>query len=340
VAASPKNGSPKLSIVILCWNDRDIITECIRSIYAHTKSTDFEIIVSDNGSTDGSPAFIRSIFPLVKVIENKVNLRFSQGNNAGIEVAQGELILILNPDTLIHDRAIDQLVEFASSHPEAGAFGCRVLNADGSYQGPARPFPTVWREWLAALYLRSLGYLSDLFISDRYVRWHGETERAIDWQSGCCQMFRGDLLRQLKGFDPRFYYYYEDVDLCHRVWDAGYRILYTPSATITHLGGLSTTTRCRLPFELDKYRNRYRYFYKYFGKSGARRIRRVTLTWLSLRYFGYSCRRLVDRGSAVRERVELYKAAIHWNKSVDPVRLVEEGHEPIVDLGKAVTSLT
>jgi len=331
---------PKLSVIILCWNDLRIITDCLKSIYAHTHLTDFEVIVSDNGSSDGSPEFIHNHFPLVNVVENGANLRFSKGNNAGIEVARGELILILNPDTLIHDGALDKFVEFADRHPEAGAFGCRVLNADGSYQGPARPFPTIWREWLAALYLRPLGYLSDLLTSDVYVGWHGDTERSIDWQSGCCQMFRAELLKHLKGFDERFFYYYEDVDLCHRVWDAGYPILYTPAATITHLGGQSTTTRSRLSFELDKYRNRYRYFHKYYGRTGARRSRRVTLAWLRLRFVGYGCLHLFKPAQATRDRLALYRAAIQWNKHVDPVRLVEQGEDPKFDLRTATVPLS
>lgn len=331
---------PKLSIVILCWNDLHIVSECLRSIYAHTHSTHFEIIVSDNGSTDGSAEFIRQQFPQVRVVDNGLNLRFSKGNNAGIAVAVGEFILILNPDTLIHEGALDRLIEFADRHPEAGGFGCRVLNADGSYQGPARPFPTIWREWIAALYLRPLGHVSDLFISDMYVRWRGDTERVIDWQSGCCQLFRSRVLKELKGFDERFYYYYEDVDLCHRVWDAGYRILFTPEATITHLGGQSTTSRARLRFELDKYRNRYRYFYKYYGKKGVRRIRRVTLCWLLLRYVGYGVKQALKRTQTTRDRLEVYRTAIQWNKHVDPVRLVEEGQEPHVDVGSAVVPLS
>jgi GT2 family glycosyltransferase len=335
----PKFVQTKLSIVILCWNDLKIIADCLRSIYTNTLSTDFEVIVSDNGSTDGTPEFVRLNFPKVRIVENGENLRFSKGNNAGIEAARGELILILNPDTLIHNAALDRFVEFADRHAEAGAFGCRVLNADGSYQGPARPFPTIWREWIAALYLRPLAYLSDVFISDKYVGWNGDTERPIDWQSGCCQLFRADLLKRLGGFDERFYYYYEDVDLCHRVWDAGCPILYTPDATITHLGGQSTTTRFRLAFELDKYRNRYRYFHKYYGRPGARRCRHVTLAWLRLRYLGYSCIELLRPNEATQSRLDLYRAAIQWNKRVDPVGLVEEGAEPNLTLQSATVPL-
>ena len=318
----------KLSIVILCWNDREVITNCLSSIYAGTHQNELEVIVSDNGSTDGSPELIRKMFPLVRVIENGANLRFSRGNNVGIEVSTGQYVLILNPDTVIHEGALDAWLEFAARHPEAGGFGCRVLNPDGSYQGSARPFPTVWREWLAALYLWPLGYLSDIFTSDKYVQWKGDSERLIDWHSGCCLLVRGDLLKRLGGFDSQFYYYYEDVDLCHRIWDAGYHIRYTPDITITHLGGQSTTQRFPIPFELDKYRNRYRYFYKYFGKKGVRHCRRYSLARIRVRQAWYGLLSVVQSSDGLKRRLELYRVAEQWNRRVDPVRLVEEGKEP------------
>src|SRR5271169_5279439 len=124
----------KLSIVILCWNDLKVIANCLRSIYASTHSTEFEVIVSDNGSADGSIEFIRESFPRVQVIENGTNLRFAKANNVGIRASKGEYILILNPDTIIHDGTLDKLVLLADQHAEAGAFGCRVLNPDGTYQ--------------------------------------------------------------------------------------------------------------------------------------------------------------------------------------------------------------
>jgi GT2 family glycosyltransferase len=324
----------QLSIVILCWNDRKIIRDCLQSIYAGTHSTQFEVIVSDNGSTDGSPEFIRLTFPQVQVLENCANLRFSKGNNVGIRACRGRWILILNPDTIIRDGALDRWVQFAEQHPEAGGFGCRVLNSDGSYQGCARPFPTVCREWVAALYLRFLGYISDLFLSDKYVGWKGNTERLIDWQAGCSVLLRADLLSQLGGFDEQFYYYYEDVDLCRRIWNAGYTILYTPDVVITHLGGQSTQN-FRVAFELDKYRNRYRYFYKYFGRAGARRCRHSSLAWIWIRYAAHGLIQLIDFSDARRARLELYRAAAEWNMRVDPVRLVETGEEPQVSVQPA-----
>ena len=306
-----------------------VIADCLRSIFERTYATEFEVIVSDNGSTDGSVEFIRENFAKVQVIENKANLGFARGNNAGIRVSKGEYVLILNPDTLIHEGSLDRWVRFADLHPKAGAFGCRVLNPDGSYQQSARPFPTVRGELIAALYLRSLAYISDFFASDMYVGWKGETERSIDWQSGCCVMFRGDLLKQLGGFDEQFFYHFEEVDLCRRVWNAGYSIVFTSDASITHLGGQSVS-RFPVRFELEKCRNRYRYFYKYFGKSGARRCRLAMLTWLRVRQIVYGVKHLLGRSEALAGRLAMYRTCLAWNKQIDPVRFVESGEEPPV----------
>jgi GT2 family glycosyltransferase len=317
----------KLSIVILCWNDLGVIGDCLRSVHDETHDIDFEVIVSDNGSTDGSLEFISQHFPNVRIVTNGVNLGFAKGNNAGIALSSGEYVLILNPDTVIHDRALQKWVAFADCHPEAGAFGCRVLNRDGSYQGPARPFPTIWRDWIAALYLRSLAYLSDLFISDTYTGWKGDTERVIDWQSGCCVMFRGRVLRDLGGFDGQFFYHFEEVDLCRRVWSAGYPILYTPNAVITHLGGQSVN-RFPIRFELERYRSRYRYFHKHFGPEGARRCRHTVLAWIRVRQLGWRVFGMLLTSEVLKDRLAMYRVTAKWNTRLDPVRFVENGEEP------------
>jgi GT2 family glycosyltransferase len=318
----------KLSIIILGWNDKTVIADCLRSIYRGTSNLDFEVIVSDNGSTDGSVEMIRSEFPQATVIENGANLRFAKGNNVAIAESSGEYVLILNPDTIVLEGSLEKFLAFADQHPEAGAFGCRVVNPDGSYQESGRPFPTLRGDWIAAFFLRPLAYLSTWFIADRYVGWNGDTVRTVDWHSGCCLLVRGDLLKQLGGFDQQFFYYYEDVDLCFRVWKAGYQILFTPSATIVHLGGKSTKERMPLGFELDKYVTRYRYYYKHYGARGAKRCRLSTLVWLYGRIVGLKVMQLLKPNAAWSRRLELYRAAADWNLRVNPVRLVENGEEP------------
>lgn len=321
----------KLSIIILCWNDLKVIENCLDSIYATEDSIQFEVIVSDNGSTDGSIEFVRKSYPQVRVIENGVNLRFAKANNVGIRASQGDYVLILNPDTLIHVGTLDQILRFADKHPEAGAFGCKVLNFDGSHQRSGRPFPTTRSEWIVALNLRPLAHLSKWFVSDNYPGWAGETQRTVDWLSGCFILVRGELLKRLGGFDEQFFYYYEDMDLCHRIWNAGYSVLYTPEVAITHLGGQSTNKRFpRINFALDSQITRYRYFYKYCGRRGVRRCRQIALVSLSLRRLGHGLAQIVEPTQNRKDRLELLRTVFEWNWQVDPVRLVEDGKEPDV----------
>jgi GT2 family glycosyltransferase len=322
----------KLSIIILCWNDLKVIPACLKSIYETTLSTEFEVIVSDNGSIDGSIEFIRTNYPQVKLIENGRNLRFAKGNNVGIRVAKGEYILILNPDTIIHADTLDRMTVFADSHPEAGAVACRVLNADGSYQISARPFASLRGELIAGLYLRPLGYLGKWFLADTYIGWRGETERTVDWVMGCFIFAHADLLKGLEGFDEQFFYYYEDMDLCRRIWQSGRSILYTSGVSITHLKGVSTTQRLsRLSFALDSQVTRYLYYYKYYGRRGVRWARLISLLSFSMRRIGYRLAHILRPREDYRLRLEFLRALSAWSYRLDPVRLVEHGEEPVVE---------
>lgn len=319
----------KLSIVIICWNDLEHIGPCLRSVYAETRCADFEVIVTDNGSTDGSLEYLQEHFPAVRIVVNGANLGFGPANNAGFDVAAGEYMLILNPDTVIHDRAIEKLVAYADRHPKAAAFGCRTLNSDGSLQGTAHPTPTLWRFFLKAAYLRGLGKLSNFFLADEYVGWDGRTEREIGYHAGCCLLIRSKLLKTLGGFDERFFHQYEDADLCHRVWQSGNSVLFVPDAELTHVGGQN---RGRYPIRvvLETERSKYKYFHKHYGIKGATGIRLISLLHWGVRCTGYRCLRFVTRNTALDDRLALYRVLMAWNWRLDPVRFVESGQEPNV----------
>lgn len=319
----------KLSIVILCWNDRKVISDCLASIYGGNNKIEFEVIVSDNGSTDGSLELIRQDFPKVRLIENGVNLRFAKGNNVGIEASRGEYILILNPDTIVHEGTLDKIVAFADKHPEGGAFGCRVLNPDGSYQACIRPFPTPRSEWCLALGLRPLAHLSDWFQPNEYVGWKGDTEREVGWPAGCFIVFRGELLKKLGGFDDQFFYYYEDTELCRRVWEAGHKILYTPECTIVHLGGQSTINRFTpISFALDAAVTRYLYYNKFYGVEGAQKCRRAFMTGLFIRQKAYEIAQLFKPNEARKKKLEMVRTLFDWHRRLVLSRLIEKGEEP------------
>jgi GT2 family glycosyltransferase len=198
------------------------------------------------------------------------------------------------------------------------------LNPDGTYQVSARLFPTVWRYWVSAL---GLSKLSSFFVYEEYPRWRGDTERSVDWQSGCCVMFRADILKNLGGFDEQFFYHFEEVDLCRRVWNMGRPILFTPEAVITHLGGQSVG-RFPVRFEIEKHRSRYRYFYKHFGAQAARRCRRLSIAKIRVRQIGYGLLNKIKRDETIQRRLDMYREVLRWNKAIDPVDFVERGEEP------------
>jgi len=329
-----------ISVVVPVLNGLPWLDDQLAALSRQECVQSWEVVVADNGSTDGSIEFIRENYPQVRVIENGKNLRFAKANNVGIQASQGEYVLILNPDTIIHEGTLDKIVSLADRHPEAGAFGCRVLNSDGSYQGCIRPLPTIRGEWIAALYLSALAHLSDWFQPNLYVRWKGNTERAVGWLAGCFILLRGDLLKKLGGFDEQFFYYHEDMDLCRRVWQASTSILYTPEVSITHLGGQSTSKRFPpVGFALDGQVTRYLYYYKHHGKRGVRSIRRIALVSLALRRIGYGLAQLVRPTEIRKAHLELLRVLFEWNLRVDPVRLVEHGEEPDLGLTSAVRIL-
>jgi len=331
----------QLSIVIINWNDKKVLSGCLESIYKQTNKIDFEVIISDNGSTDDSLQFVKKNYPQALIIENNDNLGFAKGNNSGIKHSRGEYVLILNPDTIILNGALDRFVAWADKHPQVGAFGLRVLNPDGSFQNCARPFPTVWRYWIAALYLRSLAYISPIFYSDTYTGWNGNSERKIDWQSGCCIMFRNSVLKQVGVFDPRFFYHYEEVDLCFRIHKTGLDILYTPDSSITHLGGQSVG-KFPIRFALEKLRNRYRYFHKHYGMSEANKCKHATHAYILLRQTGYRVLAFFHKREALQNRLEMYRVVLKWNGKLNIDKFIESGEEPNIGyepLGKISTTV-
>ena len=242
-------------------------------------------------------------------------------------------MLILNPDTIMREGTLDGMVEYADEHLEAGAVGCRIEFPDGTRQPVQRPIYTVRSEWCWALGLGGLGHLTEWFQSGSYAKWQGETERTVGWLAGCFILVRGELLKRIGGFDEQFFYYYEDTDLCRRIWETGASIRYTPKYTIVHLGGQSTVNRfSRLTFALDGEITRYLYYYKYCGVRGVRSCRMASLVGLSLRRFAYGALQIVRPSEENKNRLDLFRTLFDWNYRVDPVLLVEKGEEPKLNI--------
>ncbi len=230
----------ELSVVIVSYNVAELLRQCLRSVYVALKDMSAEVIVVDNASEDGTVDRLRAEFPQVHWIALPVNIGFGRANNVGIARARGCYILLLNPDTLVHPETLTTLRTYMEEHPEVGIAGCRVLNADGSFQSACRRgFPTPWAAFTRLFGLERLFPRSPLFA--RYSQgFRPEVEVGYtEVISGSFMFCRREVLRQLRGFDPEYFLYGEDVDLCYRAHQAGWRIGYVGTATILHFKGES-----------------------------------------------------------------------------------------------------
>ncbi|WP_234990287.1 glycosyltransferase family 2 protein [Roseivivax lentus] len=232
-----------MSIVVVSYNTKDMTLECIRSILTETKCG-FELIVYDNASSDGSAQAIADEFPETKLIASEVNHGFAKANNIAAGQVSGKYLLLLNPDTVVLNGAIDKLVSFAGSRPEARIWGGRTLYGDQSLN-PTNCWGrmTLWSVTCQAFGLTSLFRDSALFNPEGYGGWPRDTERAVDIVSGCLFLIERDLWNQLGGFDPAFTMYGEEADLCLRARAIGAHPRITPDAEIVHYVGASTKVR-------------------------------------------------------------------------------------------------
>jgi GT2 family glycosyltransferase len=218
--------------------------DCIRSVFEQTKATDFEVIVVDNASTDGSADAIEQDFSAVRLIRSETNLGFAPANNVAAAASNADLLLLLNPDTLILDGAIDRLVAFARSEPRAGIWGGRTLFGDRSLDPTSCwRFANVWSVFAETAGLVAAFPRSALLNREAYGGWLRDNVREVDIVTGCFLLVSADLWRRLDGFDERFFMYGEEADLCFRARILGARPLLCPEATIVHYGGASDTVR-------------------------------------------------------------------------------------------------
>jgi GT2 family glycosyltransferase len=243
VTAPPAPPAPLVSILVISYNTRAMTLDCLRSVIAET-TVPYELIVLDNASPDGSAAAIAEAFPGLRLIASADNHGFAKGNNLAAREARGEYLLLLNPDTLVLDRAIDRLLAFAGRRPEAGIWGGRTLRGDGSVD-PQCAFgdQTLWSLFCRASGLALALEGSALFNPEQYGGWGRDSERAVDAVQGCFLLIRRDLWQALGGFDLSFVMYGEEADLCRRARAGGARPRMTPEATIVHYGGASSARR-------------------------------------------------------------------------------------------------
>lgn len=231
-----------VSILVVSYNTADLTVRCLESAIAESAGVSTEIIVVDNASTDGSAAVIREKCPSVELIEQKVNLGFGRAVNLAASRARGEYLLLLNPDAVVLDRAVAELLTFARRRPRGGIYGGRTLRPDGTVD-PSSCWgtPSLWSFTCFGLGLSTVLRGSRLFDPESLGTWPRNTVREVGVVTGCLLLVRRDLFESLDGFDPRFFMYGEDTDLSMRARAAGYRPVITPAAVIVHHVGASSS---------------------------------------------------------------------------------------------------
>lgn len=233
--------TPHLSILVVSYNTKKLTLECLASVFEQTRLTPFELIVWDNASSDGSPEAIGEAFGTrVQLVKSDENLGFAAANNRAAEIATGDHLLLLNPDTVILDGAIDVLAAFADRLPECGIWGGRTLFKDGSLNSSSCwGRQTVWSLFCQATGLTVVFKRTGFFNPEGMGGWNREGMRAVDIVSGCYFMITSDLWAALGGFREEFFMYGEEADLCLRARKLGAQPTVTSEATIVHYGGAS-----------------------------------------------------------------------------------------------------
>ncbi|SFE79953.1 glycosyltransferase family 2 protein [Roseivivax sediminis] len=235
--------APKVSIVVVSYNTRDMTLECLRSIVAET-DLPHEIVVVDNASGDGSAEAIAAEFPSIRLLAERRNHGFALANNIAADICRGEYILLLNPDTVVLDHAVDRLVAFAAARPDAMIWGGRTLYGDGSLNTTnCWRRMTLWSLLSQAAGLNSIFRNSAVFNPEAYGGWPRNSEREVDIVTGCLLLIERATWQQLGGFDPTYVMYGEEADLCLRARALGARPRISPEVEIVHYKGASEKIR-------------------------------------------------------------------------------------------------
>jgi GT2 family glycosyltransferase len=303
----------ELSIVIVNWNSTDFTIGCIQSIQSTTSELAYEIIVVDNASADDSWRTIPAKFPGAKLVRSDRNLGFARANNLGVEHAEASKILFLNPDTVVLHDAISQMSKLLDSSPDIGVLGCRLLNRDLSLQTTCvQPFPTISNQILTIDWLKrrwpklELWGMRALFSED-------STEVCeVQVVCGACLMVKRSVFEKVGGFSTEYFMYAEEMDLCHKIRDAGWKVCHARSAQVLHFGGQSTKKRGDSFSHIVMRESVYRLLRKFRGTRYAQLYRMAVFISAVIRLSVLLLLRVVPDGLV--DRTNVVWALRKWSK--------------------------
>ena len=267
-----------VTIIIVNYNSFELLYKCLQSVKENTKDIDTQVIVVDNNSTEGKVEQVTSKFEFVELIKNTKNLGFAQANNLAAQNAIGKYLLLLNNDTLLFENSIKYVADYVQELSGDFIIGCKLLNEDGSYQNSAFKFPNLSRHFSATFFLDKIFFRSEFF-SKEYLQLSRITKPLnVDSIFGAFMFMPKNTFDKIRGFDERFFFYYEDIDLCYRLNKIGGKVYYFPGTSVIHFGGSSTNKD--LKFELkNKMISRIQYAQKHFKG-------RYKFLFVLIEYFG------------------------------------------------------
>ncbi|MBL7020965.1 MAG: glycosyltransferase family 2 protein [Nitrospinaceae bacterium] len=261
-----------LSCIIVNYYNSTPLKNCLESVYRTLQKISFEVIVVDNSQNDPGMASLKESYPQIRVIQNAANVGFAKANNQAVQSAQGETLLFLNPDTILTDQAIEKMVAHLESNPDIGALGPKVLNTDGSLQYSCRHFPTLMTGFFNRYSLLSRWFPDNPYTVHYLMKDFSHDEnREVDWLSGCCLMVPRLAFEKSGGFDEQYFLFNEDIDLCRTIHQNGFKVMYFPSAEITHHVSTSNS-KVSARIIIKRHRGMKHYYGKHHGKNPLTKI--------------------------------------------------------------------
>ena len=275
-----------VTVVIISYNVAELLNKCITSIKRETNCS-HEIIVVDNNSKDNSVEMLKTYHPDVRLIQNEMNVGFAKANNQAFKKAKGRYLLMLNPDTIVLDSAIDKLVKFMDEHPGIGACGPKNLNPDMTLQHNCHHFPTLYTRLVEHLQLTRFFPRTKVFGREHMTYWDYNEIKEVDWITGCSLLIRKKALDQVGLLDEKYFMYTEETDLCFRLKKAKWKTVFYPLAAIIHYGGQSALSQNKEKVFAKSiitylFTTRYYFFKKHYGYTSYIILKIIDFLYYSL----------------------------------------------------------
>jgi GT2 family glycosyltransferase len=277
-----------LSVIISTYNARNVLTDCLRSIYQNPPSEPYEIIVVDDASTDGTSEMVRALFPEVRLLRNEINRHYTFSNNRAVDEACGQYLHLLNNDTIVLPQALDRMLAFLREHPDAGAVGSRLLNEDGTIQWSVKSLPNLGSALFGGRSIVTRMFPNNPYSRKRLLHLDRDLTKPFiaGYVSGASKMMPRKVVDEVGYLDSHMFYHV-DADYCKRIADAGYKCYYLPTASVVHLnhkGGTMVSPRLRFRSLLSFHVDSYIYYRKHIQKSDWSPMRLLVLLGLGFHF--------------------------------------------------------